>query len=1094
MEHFQSLLSNAALLIIMGFAYVRIFRAFRQHQLIQQLFNGIIFGWIAVIVMMVPLSFTNELFFDTRSIVISIAGLFGGPVTTAVSILIASSFRILKGGIGTIAGVVMIFSSGAIGIGYYYLRKKYPTATRPLYVYFFGLIVQITMFLSVLLLPWELTLKVLEHICLPVTIIFPLVSYMIISLLLDKESRIRAEDVLTEREKQYSTLLNNLSTGIVIHAPDTRIIFYNPRASQLFGLGPDQLHGKTAANPNWHFVMEDGSVMPEEKYPVNQVLNTLHPLTGSIIGINRGKDDLIWVWVNAFPEFDLNMQLSQIVVSFTDITKNKQIHEALKESEEKLRITLNSIGDGVIVTDTKAQVVNINPEAEKLTGWKASEACGKPLEEVFSIINAKTLETAENPVMKVITTGNIVGLANHTMLISKDGSRYQISDSGSPIRNKEGNITGVVLVFRDVTEEYKMQEELRKNEEMLRNIFEHGTNIFYSHTPDHVLTYLSPQVKDILGYTQEEAMNKWTDFVSDNPINKTGLQHTVNAIKTGKASPTYRLELLHKSGSKVWVEVREAPIVKDGKTVAIVGALADITESKKHQDALVKTKNLLDEIQKVAGVGGWEVDFENNTHYWTEENYRIHETTPEEYTPTIESAIGFYAPESVPIIKKAVDDAIKFGKEFDLELDIITAKGRRITIHTSSKVIRKNGKTVRMLGAFQDITELKKAEQELKGALEKAENGNRAKSEFLATVSHEIRTPLNGVIGFSGMMENLLDQCPDCKEHDKLIEYLNIITSCGKNVNELINDILELASIEAGDNNVLFKKFSPEKLIAESLEVFSFKVEEKNIYLKFEHNNLPPAVSGATRRFKQIMFNLVGNAIKFTNSGGVTVTADYKDNYLFVQVKDTGIGIPDDMKDEILKPFTQVDQSATRKHGGAGLGLTIVSRILEGLRGSMNIESELDKGTTVSFSFPVKISSDYAPATKAGKKQINANIKPTVLAVEDNEISILYLKEILDAADIDYKIAESFKQMVEICNKEFVPNVVLMDIALPDADGIECVKWLKNKFSKEKIKCIAQTAHVLKEDVMQYRNADFDDFIGKPYKKEELIEAIERNL
>jgi PAS domain S-box-containing protein len=639
-----------------------------------------------------------------------------------------------------------------------------------------------------------------------------------------------------------------------------------------------------------------------------------------------------------------------------------------------------------------------------------------------------------------------------------------------------------------------MQEELRKNAEMFRNIFENGTNIFYSHTPDHVLTYVSPQITNILGYTQEEAMRKWMDLSSDNPINEIGFQHTVNAIKTGKAQPTYKLEILHKNGSKVWVEVREAPVVKDGKTVAVVGALADITESKKHQDALAKMKNLLDEIQTVAGVGGWEVDFENNMHYWTEENYRIHETTPEEYTPTIDSAIQFYAPESVPIIRKAVDDAIKFGKEFDLELDIITAKGRRRTIHTSSKVIRKNGKTVRMLGGFQDITERKKAEQDLKNALEKAENGNRAKSEFLATVSHEIRTPLNGIIGFSGMMENLLDQSPDCKERDKLTEYLNIITSCGKNVNELINDILELASIEAGDANVVFKKFSPEKLIAESIEVFTFKAEEKNIYLKFEHENLPPAVTGATRRFKQVMFNLIGNAVKFTAAGGVAVKADYKDDNLLIEVKDTGIGIPDDMKDEILKPFTQVDQSATRKYGGAGLGLTIVSRILEGLKGSLNIESELDKGTTVSFVFPVKISGDYASEKKNGKKMIDTNVKPTVLAVEDNEISILYLKEILDDADIDYKIAESFKQMVQICDQGFLPNIVLMDIALPDADGIECIKWLKNKFSKEKIKCIAQTAHVLKEDVMNYRNAEFDDFIGKPYKKEELIEVIARNL
>jgi PAS domain S-box-containing protein len=1094
MEYFKNLLFNATLLIVMGFAYVRIFRLFRQQQIMRQLFNGILFGAIAVTVMLFHVTLIPGLFFDSRSIIISISGLFGGPITAAVSVLIAAAYRIHQGGIGATPGVCVIFASGGIGVGYFYLRNKYPVAIKPLFIYFFGIIVHIAMISCMFILPLDRALETIESITIPVIVIYPIVSFIVISLLLDKESKIKSENILAERERQYSTLLNNLSTGIVIHAPDTRIIFSNPRASQLLGPPTNQIFRKTAFDPSWHFVMEDGSKLTEEKYPVNQVLSTLHPLTGYIMGINHAKNDLTWVWVNAFPEFDADMKLSQIVVTFTDITKNKQVQEALKESEEKLRITLNSIGDGVIVTDTDANITDMNPESEKLTGWKLSEAKGKPLEKVFNIINSKTLEVAENPVKKVLSTGHIIGLANHTMLLSKDGSKYQISDSGSPILDKTGHVSGVVLVFRDVTEDYRMQEELQENEEKIRNIFEHSTNMFYSHTPDHILTYVSPQVTDILGYTQEEVMDKWTNITSDNPINKVGFEYTANSIKTGKPSPTYNLELLHKNGKKVWVEIREAPVVKDGKLVSIVGALTDITKRKENEDDLDRARNLLNETQTVAGVGGWEIDFEKGTHYWTEENYRIHDTTPEEYTPTIDSAIQFYTPESVPIIKKAVDDAINLGKEFDLELDVITAKGRKIAIHTSSKVIRQNGKTVRMLGAFQDITKRKKAEQDLKEALAKAEEGNRSKSEFLATMSHEIRTPLNGIIGFSGIMESALHRSTDCKERDKLIEYLDIISSCGKNVNELINDILELASIEAGNSHVLLDKFSPEQLISEGIEIFNFKAKEKNISLTFKHKNLPPAVIGAKRQFKQIIFNLVGNAIKFTNSDGVTVKADYKDENLLIEVKDTGIGIPDDMKDKILKPFTQVDQSITRKHGGTGLGLTIVSRILENLGTSLNIESELNKGTTMSFSFPVKISNDFALKRKSKKIKTAQKISSNILAVEDNDISILYLKEILDDSGMNYKIAESFTQMLEICNQGFIPKVVLMDIALPDADGIECVKWLKNKFPKENIKCIAQTAHVLQEDIKQYKDAKFDDLISKPYKKEELIEIITKNL
>lgn len=1094
MEHFQNLLFNAALLIIMGFAYVQIFRSFRQYKIIKQLFNGIIFGSLAIVIMLFPMSFIPGVNIDARSIIISIAGLFGGPFTVAVSILTASICRILLGGIGTMAGLAIIFSSGGIGLGYYYIRKKYPKAMKPLYVYSFGLLVHVAMILSMFLLPWNIAIKTIEDTTIAIIGVYPFISLLIVYLLLDKESKIRAENILAEKEKQYSSLLNNLSVGIVIHAPDTKIIFSNPRAAQLLGLTTDQLYGRISKDPNWHFLMEDGSKMPEEMYPVNQVLKTLHPLTNYIVGINRSKNDVVWTLSNVFPEFDADANLTQIVVSFTDITRNKQIQEALKESEEKLIITLNSIGDGVIVTNTKAMVTNMNPEAERLTGWKLAEAAEKPLSKVFDIINAKTLKVTDNPVAKVIATGNIVGLANHTMLLSKDGSKYQIADSGSPIRDKAGNITGVVLVFRDVTEEYRTQEKLQKNEEQLRNIFEHGTNMFYSHTPDHVLTYVSPQILDILGYTREEVMDEWMNLTSDNPINKIGFEHTENAIKTGKPSPAYNLELLHKNGKKIWVEVREAPVVKDGKTVAVVGALIDITRRKKHEDDLARMKNLLDEIQTVAGVGGWEYDAKSRAVRWTDETYRIHETSPEEYTPTAENNKRFYTPESALVMEKAFDDALNLGKEFDLDLDLITAKRKNITAHVSSKIIRENDKIVRIIGSLQDITAHKQAEQDLKNALAKAEDGNRSKSEFLATMSHEIRTPLNGIIGFAGIMENALRKSHDCKERDKLIEYLNVLTSCSKNVNELINDILELASIEAGESNIYIEKFSPEKLIRESIEIFSFKAEEKNIYLNFDHKNLPATVTGAKRQLKQIIFNLVGNAIKFTSNGGVKVRVDCKDGNLLIKVHDTGIGIPDDMKNKILMPFTQLDQSATRKYGGTGLGLTIVSKILETQGTSLHIKSKLDKGTEMSFSFPVKISSDYAAKGKAAKGNTGLKKNANILAVEDNEISILYLKEILDASGLNYKIADSYKTMLEICNQGFIPDIVLMDIALPDADGIECAKWLRKKFPKENIKCIVQTAHVLEEDLKQYKDAKFDDFIGKPFKKEDLIEVIARNL
>lgn len=394
--------------------------------------------------------------------------------------------------------------------------------------------------------------------------------------------------------------------------------------------------------------------------------------------------------------------------------------------------------------------------------------------------------------------------------------------------------------------------------------------------------------------------------------------------------------------------------------------------------------------------------------------------------------------------------------------------------------------------AINDITARKEIEEKLEAAIHKANAANTAKSEFLSTMSHEIRTPLNGLLGFSEIIEDALLEYDDKEKFSKVLRYLEIVKTCGKNLNELIDDILVLSSIESGKFGMLLVKFPPERLIRESMEIFNFKSEKRNIKLDFQSENLPCGVIGAKRQFKQIMFNLIGNAIKFTEEGSVNVKADYKDEFLLIEVKDTGIGIPGNMKNEVLKPFTQVNQSSTRKYGGTGLGLAIVAKILETVGGSLDIKSKIDKGTTVSFTFPVKVDADTVMPDEPVKKQ-DIKIPAGILIVEDDNVSALYLKEILQTFNVHCKIAKSFVEMQKICNEGFLPDIALLDISLPEADGFECRKWLMNKFPKENITYIAETAYVLKADIKRYQDAGFDGFLGKPYSKEELLKIIKKD-
>jgi two-component system, cell cycle sensor histidine kinase and response regulator CckA len=258
---------------------------------------------------------------------------------------------------------------------------------------------------------------------------------------------------------------------------------------------------------------------------------------------------------------------------------------------------------------------------------------------------------------------------------------------------------------------------LEESEHKLRTIVEHSTNLFYSHTPDHVLTYMSPRTREYLECEPEEALIRWTEFVTDNPINRQGFEHTQRAIDTGERQPPFELELKGKKGRRIWVEVNESPVVQGGDTVAIVGALIDITERKRAEDALRESELFLKETQKIARVGGWMANPHTDYLKWTDGVYEIIGAS-RDYTPTLSEGIKFFLPQYIPVLNKSIADCLATGEPFSTECQVTTTDGRALWAEVRGLAPVLDGGRSNVLGTFQDITERKLAEKEWRETLE----------------------------------------------------------------------------------------------------------------------------------------------------------------------------------------------------------------------------------------------------------------------------------------------------------------------------------------------------------------------------------------
>tara|TARA_R100000027_G_scaffold52103_6_gene40890 strand:+ start:3056 stop:5764 length:2709 start_codon:yes stop_codon:yes gene_type:complete len=606
--------------------------------------------------------------------------------------------------------------------------------------------------------------------------------------------------------------------------------------------------------------------------------------------------------------------------------------------------------------------------------------------------------------------------------------------------------------------------------------------------PGPTIIYVNEAICKMSGYSASELIGQSPRIFQGPKTNRKVLDRLKMRLKAGKLfrgmTTNYR-----KDGGEYILNWTISSILNEaGQVTHYISTQTDITQKVEREKKLKEQESFIREIGSMARVGGWRYEKESPTIYWTEQVYEIHGVEPG-HSIDLNTALSFYTKEGREVLTTTLTACTERGTPYDLVLEVIDTKGRKKTCRIEGTPIWVNGEIVGAWGLIQDITEMHRQANELEKALNEANLANSAKNQFLMMMSHELRTPLNPILGFTDLL--LEDETDTGKR-----ECLDQIHESASHLIDLISEILDISSLEAGRMTLESKSFDVVEVLREAVNVFCPNADAKGLKLTMineygSDGNEALTCLGDPAKFRQIVFNLLNNAIKFTESGSVTVelkspvirgdTADIE-----VLFRDTGIGIEQEELNNIFRRFYQVNMTATRRYGGKGVGLFLCGEIAKLMGGSVTARSELDEGSVFTLSLPLKCI--HSPTINALVDSSKRAELERVLIVEDDQLNGLIVSRLLESMGLSYELVVSgFEALNLLVEEEF--RTILMDIQMPILDGIETTRKIRGGgYGNRNIRIIAVSADVLDSTKEEAIAAGMDGFLEKPFSLSKLKE------